>query len=61
MVIRSCKVPMDVKPNLYVSLDIIPEIGMNGSKPQSNRAENELLHHQLSSKQSKMVRNGQKL
>ena len=50
MVIRSCKVPTDVKPNLYASLDIIPEIGMNGSKPQSNRAQNGLLHHQISSK-----------
>ena len=33
MVIRSCKVQMDVKPNLYASLDIIPKIGTNGSKP----------------------------
>ena len=27
----------DVKSNLYASLDIIPEIGMNGSKQQSKR------------------------
>ena len=33
MFIRSCKVKMDVKSNLYASLDIIPEIGTNGSKP----------------------------
>ena len=59
MVIRSCKVKTNVKPNLYVSLDIIPKIDMNGSKPRSNRAQNILLHHQISSKWSKMVRNGQ--
>ena len=61
MVISSCKVKMDVKPNLYTSLDIIPKIGMNGSKPRSNCAQNGLLHHQISPKQSKMVRNGSKL
>ena len=27
MVIRSCKVQTDVRPNKYASLDIIPEIG----------------------------------
>ena len=59
MVIRSCKVQTDMKPNLYASLDIIPEIDMNASKPRSNRAQNRLLHHQISSKRSKMVRNGQ--
>ena len=52
---------MDVKPNLYASLDIIPEIGTNGSKPWSNGAQNGLLHHPISPKRSKMVRNGQKL
>ena len=57
----SCKVQTDVKPNLYATLDIIPEIGMNESKPWSNRAQNQLLRHQISSKQSKKVRNGQKL
>ena len=61
MVISSCKVQTDVKPNLYASLDIILEIGMNGSKPWSNDAQNGLLHHQISPKQSKMVRNGSKL
>ena len=61
MVIRSCKVQTDVKPNLYASLDIISEIGMNGLKPQSNDTQNGLLHHQISPKQSKMVRNGKKL
>ena len=34
---------------------------MNGSKPQSNGTQNGLLHHQISPKRSKMVRNGQKL
>ena len=33
MVIRTCKVQMDVKPNLYGSLYIIPKIDTNGSKP----------------------------
>ena len=61
MVISLCKVQTDVKPNIYASLDIIPEIGTNGSKPRSNRAQNGLLHHQISSKRSKMVINGQKL
>ena len=41
---------MDVKPNLYASLDIIPVVGTNESKPQSNRTQNGLLHHQISSK-----------
>ena len=31
-VIRSCKMQMEVKPNLYASLNIIPKIDMNGSK-----------------------------
>ena len=55
--------PTDVKPNLYASLDIIPEIGTNGSKPRSNRAKNELLHNQISSngpKWSEMVKNYRK-
>ena len=43
MVIRLCKVQTDVKPNLNASLDIIPEIGMNGSKTQSNYTQNGLL------------------
>ena len=60
MVIRSCKVQMDVKPNLYASLYIIPKIDTNGSKPRSNRAQNGLLHHQISPKRSKTVRNGKK-
>ena len=54
---------MDVKPNLYVGLDIIPAVGMNGSKPWSNRTQNGLLHHQISSKGpkwSKMVKNYRK-
>ena len=37
MVIRSCKVQKDVKSNLYDNLDIIPEIGTNGSKPWSKQ------------------------
>ena len=60
MVIRLCKVKTDVKPNLNSSLDIIPEIGMNKSKPQSNRTQNGLLQHQISSngpKRSEMVKN----
>ena len=60
MVIRSCKVQMDVKPNLYASLDIIPEIDTNGSKPWSNRAQNGLLHHQISPKWSETAPNYRK-
>ena len=61
MVIRSCKVQTDVKTNPYAILDIIPEIGMNRSKPLSNHAKNGLLHHKISPKRSKRVRNGKKL
>ena len=63
MVIRSCKVQMDVKPNLYTNLDIIPKIGMNGSKPRSNCTQNRLIQHQISSngpKWSEMVKNYRK-
>ena len=35
MVIRLCKMKTNVKPKLYVSLDIIPAISMNGTKPWS--------------------------
>ena len=52
---------MDVKPNLYAILDIIPAIGMNGSKPWSNRTQNGLLQHQISSngpKWSKTIESG---
>ena len=55
--------PTDVKPNIYASLDIIPEIGTNGSKPWSNHAQNGLLHHQISSNGPKwleMVKNYRK-
>ena len=31
MLIRSCKMQTVMKPNLYASLDMIPEIGTNGS------------------------------
>ena len=54
---------MDVKPNIYASLDIIPEIDMNGSKPQSNCTQKRLLHHQISSngpKWSETVKNYRK-
>ena len=54
---------MDVKPNLYASLDIIPKIGMNGSKPRSNHTQNGFLQHQISSngpKWSEMVKNYRK-
>ena len=34
-------------PNLYASLDMIPEIDTNGSKSQSNRAQNGLLQHHI--------------
>ena len=54
---------MDVKPNLYANLDIIPTVGMNGSKPQSNYTQNGLLHHQISSngpKWSETVKNYRK-
>ena len=60
MVIRSCKVQTDVKSNLYASLDIIPKIGTNWSKPQSNDAQNGLLHHQISPKWSETVKNYRK-
>ena len=49
MVIMLCKVQTDVKPNLYASLDIIPTVGMNGSKPRSIHTQNGLLQHQISS------------
>ena len=52
---------MDVKPNLYASLDIIPVVGMNGSKQWSNRTQNGLLQHQISSngpKRSKTIESG---
>ena len=52
---------MVVKPNLYASLDIISEIGMNKSKPQSNGTQNGLLHHQISPKRCRMVKNDKKL
>ena len=55
--------PTDVKPNLYASLDIIPEIGTNGSKPWPNQTENRLLQHQISSnspKRSETVKNYKK-
>ena len=54
---------MDVKPNLNASLDIIPEIGMNGSNPWSNHTLNGFLQHQISSngpKWSKTVKNYRK-
>ena len=59
MVIRPCKVKMNVKPNLNAILDIIPKIITNGSKTWSNDAQNGLLHHQISPKRSRMVRNDQ--
>ena len=43
----------DVKPNLYASLDIIPEEGMKKSKPRSNRTQNGFLQHQISSNSPK--------
>ena len=63
MVIRSCKVQMDVKPNLYASLDIIPKINTNMSKPWSKDAQNGLLHHKISQngpKWSETVKNYRK-
>ena len=54
---------MDVKPNLNSSLDIIHEIGMNGSNPWSNRTQNGFLQHQISSndpKWSETVKNYRK-
>ena len=47
---------VDVKPNLYASLDIIPAIGANGSKPRSNRTQNGFLQHQISSNGPKIVK-----
>ena len=58
MVIRSCKMHMDVKSNLYASLDIIPKSGTNGSKQCSKQCSK---WTPTSSNQSKMVRNGSKL
>ena len=52
---------MDVKPNLYSSLEIILVVGMNESKPRSNCTQNGLLHHQISSngpKWSKTIESG---
>ena len=52
---------IDLKPNLYASLDIIPIVCMNGSNPQSNRTQNGLLQHQISSngpKWSKTIESG---
>ena len=54
---------MDVNPNISASLDIIPEIDMNKSKPWSNRTQNGLLQHQISSngpKWSETVKNYRK-
>ena len=51
---------MDMKPNLNASLDIIPEIVTNGSKPWSKRTQNGFLKHQISSngpKWSETVKN----
>ena len=51
----------DVKPNLYGSLDIIPAVGTNGSKPRSKRTQNGFLQHKISSngqKQSKTIESG---
>ena len=58
MVIRSCKMYMDVKSNLYASLDIIPESGMNESKQWSKQCSKRT---PTLSYQTKMVRNGPKL
>ena len=52
---------MDVKPNLYASLDIIPTVGMNGSNPWSFWTQNGSLQHQISSngpKWSKTIESG---
>ena len=48
---------MDVKPNLYASLDIIPEIGMDRSKPWSNHGPTTL---KTDSYIIKLVQNGPK-
>ena len=58
MVIRSSKMQMDVKSNLYSSLDIIPESDTNKSKQWSKQRSK---WTPTSSDQSKMVRNGSKL
>ena len=55
MDIRLCKVKIDVQPNLNASLDIIPEIGMNRSKPWSSHTQNRLLQHQISSNGPKQL------
>ena len=47
------------EPNLYASLDMIPEIGTNGSIQRLNDTKKGPLHHELCQKRSKMVRNCQ--
>ena len=56
MVIRLCKLKMDVKPKLYASLDIIPAVGMNGSKSQSTALKMDSYNIKL----VQTVQNGQK-
>ena len=44
---------MDVKPNLYASLDIIPVVGTKISNPWSNCTQNGFLQHKISSNDPK--------
>ena len=44
---------VDVKSNLYASLDIIPKSKRMGQNHGQNNAQNGLLHHQISPKRSK--------
>ena len=47
-----------MKPNLYASLDMIPEIGMNDQSNGWNDTQKGLLHHELGQKRYKIIRNG---
>ena len=47
-----------MKPNLYAGLDMIPEIGTNGSIQRLKRYSKGLLHHKLVQKWSKRISNG---
>ena len=58
MVIRSSKMKMVVKPNLYASLDMIPEIGTNGSTQWLKRRSKRSPTSYISQKRSKTIEKG---
>ena len=51
---------IEVEPNLYASLSIIPKIDTNGSKQQSKRHSKQSPTSYISQKWSKRVRNYRK-